>query len=209
VVNLYVEGGGDTAALRIACREGFRTFITKAGLEKRPRIVACGSRRDAYESFCTAIASGEKAMLLVDSEAPVSEAHQQGGSETWLPWHHLKQRQGDGWEKPKDSQDIDCHLMVQVMESWFLADRTSLKAFFNNGFKEQHLPAAQQPVEKIDKADVYAALKKATKDCKTKSVYGKGEHSFKLLALIDPQKVAIASPWARRFIKELSKAMAE
>ena len=71
MVKLYVEGGGDTNALRTACREGFTSFITKAGLVKRPRVVACGSRRDAFESFCTAIAVGEEAMLLVDSEAPV------------------------------------------------------------------------------------------------------------------------------------------
>ena len=71
-VTLYVEGGGDTNALKTACREGFREFITKAGIKGRPRIVACGTRRDAFESFCTAIDQGEAAMLLVDSEAPVS-----------------------------------------------------------------------------------------------------------------------------------------
>jgi hypothetical protein len=44
-------------------------------------------------------------------------------------------------------------------------------------------------------------------NCKTKAPYGKGEHSFKLLALIDPTKVANASPWANRFINELKKKM--
>ncbi len=46
-VKLYVEGGGDTASLKTACREGFTTFITKSGVQNRPRIVACGSRRNA------------------------------------------------------------------------------------------------------------------------------------------------------------------
>jgi len=59
--------------LRTACREGFTNFITKAGIQRRPRVVACGGRRDAYESFCTAVAQGEAAMLLVDSEAAVAE----------------------------------------------------------------------------------------------------------------------------------------
>jgi hypothetical protein len=37
VVKLYVEGGGDSAVLRTACREGFTRFITRAGIAKRPR----------------------------------------------------------------------------------------------------------------------------------------------------------------------------
>jgi hypothetical protein len=206
-VKLYVEGGGDAAALKTACRAGFTEFITKAGLKKRPRVVACGSRRDAYDSFCTAIASGDDAMLLVDSETLVSEVHQKGEPATWLPWEHLKQRQGDGWEAPKGGKNNDCHLMVEVMENWFLADRASLKAFFGNGFKENQLPAAARAVEQVRKADAYQSLQKATADCKTKAAYGKGEHSFKLLALIDPAKVVDSSPWAQRFINELKKTM--
>lgn len=49
---LYVEGGGDSKTLKTACRKGFRSFLGKAGLTGRlPRIVAGGSRRNAYESF--------------------------------------------------------------------------------------------------------------------------------------------------------------
>lgn len=208
MVKLYVEGGGDSAALKTACREGFTTFITTAGLKNRPRVVACGSRRDAFESFCTAIANGEAAMLLVDSETPCSDAHQRGDDPAhWLPWAHLKQRQGDGWEKPEGSADIDCHLMVQVMESWFLTDHGTLQSFFGHGFKENQLPAATRPIEGIAKAEVYQALQDATAGCKTKARYGKGEHSFKLLTRIDPAKVTSASPWAKRFVEELKKKM--
>lgn len=122
-MKLYVEGGGDSQSLKTACRAGFTEFVTKAGLRNRPRVVACGGRRDAYESFCTAVAQGEHAMLLVDSEAPISNECQQGDDKSkWLPWRHLKERDGDGWEKPERSDDDDCHLMVQVMESCFLAD---------------------------------------------------------------------------------------
>lgn len=77
MVKLYVEGGGDAALLRSACREGFAKFSGKAGLAGHmPRVVACGSRADAYDSFCTALRSGEAAMLLVDSEAPIIPAAQ-------------------------------------------------------------------------------------------------------------------------------------
>lgn len=207
MVKLYVEGGGDTAALKTACREGFTKFITKAGLQKRPRIVACGSRRDAFDSFCTAIASGEEAILLVDSEDAVTAQHQQGQPNTWQPWAHLRERVGDGWDKPLGVVDTQCHLMVQVMESWFLADRGALKVFFGQGFSENALPAANNAIEGVTKQQVYNALAQATNNCKTKAAYGKGEHSFKLLTKIDPGKVTQASPWAKRFVDELSKMM--
>jgi len=68
VVKIYVEGGGDSAALKTACREGFSKFLSKAGLAGRmARVVACGSRADAFDSFLTAVRSGEVAILLVDS----------------------------------------------------------------------------------------------------------------------------------------------
>ena len=129
MVKLYVEGGGDSAALKTACREGFARFLEKAGLSGHmPRIVACGGRQDAFDSFCTALKNGEPALLLVDSEAPVAFAAQLGDATVkdvrsqWLPWLHLLHRPGDGWEKPAGAQDMQCHLMVQCMESWLLAD---------------------------------------------------------------------------------------
>ncbi|EQC1013419.1 DUF4276 family protein [Pseudomonas aeruginosa] len=216
MVKLYVEGGGDAAALKTACREGFAKFLGKAGLAGRmPRVVACGSRSDAYDSFRTAIRSGEAAMLLVDSEAPVAGPAQQGDAAKqedrgrWLPWLHLQQRQGDGWEKPDGSEDLQCHLMVQCMEAWLLADRETLMAFFGQGFKDNALPAATNRIESVGKQQLYDGLAKATRDCKTKGAYGKGEHSFKLLALVDPAKVMEASPWARRFVEALQSRMAQ
>ncbi len=214
MVKLFVEGGGDTASLRTACRQGFSLFIEKAGLAGRmPKVVACGGRQDAFDSFCTALANGEPALLLVDSEAPVASVSQPGDTnlqdarDKWLPWHHLRQRQGDEWEKPTGAEDLQCHLMTQCMESWLLADRETLKTFFGQGFKENQLPAAANPVESVAKAHIYQSLAKATADCKTKAQYGKGEHSFKLLALIDPAKVMDASPWAKRFVEAMKTKM--
>lgn len=94
------------------------------------------------------------------------------------------------------------------MEAWLLADRETLKAFFGQGFKENALPATANRVEGTGKQQIYDALAKATRDCKTKSAYGKGEHSFKLLALVDPGKVMAVSPWARRFVETLQTRMA-
>jgi Domain of unknown function (DUF4276) len=204
VVNLYVEGGGDSAALKITCRKGFTEFITKAGIRNRPRVVACGSRRNAFESFCTAVANGTEAILLVDSEEAIDAPD---GAVNFQPWLHLKNRKGDTWDKPSNSKDGDCHLMVQVMESWFLADRPCIEAYFGNGFSSGKLPAPERTIESIAKFEIYRALKDATEKCKTKSRYDKGEHSFELLARIDPIKVVGASQWAKRFIDELKSRL--
>ncbi|HMM44020.1 MAG TPA: DUF4276 family protein [Candidatus Macondimonas sp.] len=209
-MKLYVEGGGDAKSLQIECRRGFREFLEKAGLKgKMPGITACGGRRQAYDDYRVALKSGESAALLVDSEAPVVLEHQQPEDQflKWQPWRHLKARHGDDWDKPANALDTDCHLMVQIMESWFLADRDAIKAFFGQDFNENALPSADRPIESLAKNDVYDALRRATQNCKTKAKYGKGEHSFKLLAKIDPAKVVAASPWAQRFVEELKKKM--
>lgn len=208
MVKLYVEGGGDSKSLQIECRKGFREFLEKAGLKgNMPATSACGGRQNAYDSYCTAIANGEDAVLLVDSEAPVAHQYQQGDTDTWQPWQHLKHRPGDGWDKPAGVADTDCHLMVQCMESWLIADPVTLKAFFGQGFRENQLPATASSVEQVAKAQLYSALANATKHCKTKAQYGKGEHSFKLLGKIDPTKVTAASRWASRFVSDLKKKM--
>lgn len=202
-MKLYVEGGGDTNLLKTACRHGFSEFLKKAGLgDHMPRIVACGSRQNAYDDFCTALCSGKPAMLLVDSEAPVAATQP-----PWQPWVHLLNRPGDKWAQPDKANNDHCHLMVQCMEAWFLADRQTLQTFFGQGFNVNALPAAANPIEGVAKQDVYQSLTGATSNCKTKAPYGKGEHSFKLLALIDPAKVTAASGWAKRFVDEMKKQM--
>ena len=201
-MKLYVEGGGLGKSLRTACRQGFSELLTKAGLAAHmPRIVASGSRSEAYGDFCTALRNGERAMLLVDSEDPVL------GQPPYQPWRHLWNRPGDHWRKPPGATDAHCHLMVQCMEAWFLADRQTLQAFFGQGFRDNALPAGGRNIETITKHDVYQSLANATGECKTKAPYGKGEHSFKILALIDPGMVTQASGWANRFIAEIKQQM--
>ena len=139
---LFVEGGGDSKMLKTACRKGFRLFIEKAGLRGRmPRIVACGSRTNAYQDFTRENESPARhdgsPHLLVDSEEPVREAG---------PWLHLKVR--DGWDRPDGATDDQRHLMVEVMESWFLADREALGTFYGQGFRGTALPQNQH-VEQI------------------------------------------------------------
>ena len=192
-IKVFVEGGGETKALRTKCRRGFSNFFQKAGLEGRmPSVVASGRRRDAFDDFCAALRSPGKydfIVLLVDSEGPVV-----AGSG---PWRHLKER--DSWNQPSGATDDQVHLMVQCMEAWFLADKDSLATYYGNGFNQNALPA-RQDIENIAKNDVLNGLKSATRSCVPKGEYGKGRHAFDILEQIDPIKVAAASPYAKRLV---------
>lgn len=138
-------------------------------------------------------------MLLVDSEDPVAPVNQLPNN--FNPWAHLLAR--DDWTKPANASNDDCHLMAQCMESWFIADWDTTAEFFKQGFDGSKKPSGT--VETVAKQEVYSTLELASKNCKTKAPYGKGAHSFKLLALVKPEKVMAASPWAKRFIDELKK----
>lgn len=196
-VRLYVEGGGDrNKALQAECRRGFSEFFRKSGLEGRmPRIVACGGRRQAYDSFRVEQESEEDALqiLLVDSEEAISA----GG-----PWEHVRRRDGDQWARPADASEDQLHLMVQAMEAWFYADRDALASFYGSGFRPGPL-SSRAKVEEIPKGDLFSGLQRATRECGRKGEYSKGGHSFQLLALIDPARVQGASPYARRLIETL------
>lgn len=94
-------------------------------------------------------------------------------------WAHVKQRVGDEWEKPASATEDHLHLMVQVMEAWFLADPKVLRAFYGNEFHENALPKGSN-IEKVPKGTIFESLTMATSQAKTKGPYGKGAHSFKL-----------------------------
>ena len=196
-VRIYVEGGGDSKQLKIDCRRGFSKFFEKAGLAGRmPRIHACGPRNKAFDKFRTKLAESQaeksSVLLLVDSEEPVSH-----GSD---PWSHLKKR--DGWKRPDNAGSDNVHLMVQCMESWFLADVDSLEKFFGDGFRRATLPKNPK-IEKVTTDAIDSSLKSATRQCKS-GPYSKGSHSFRVLAVICPVKVANASPHAKRLMDTVS-----
>jgi len=200
-VVIYVEGATDKGDdLRTECRQAFSVFFakTKLGEKLRPRVIPCGGRNNAFNDFCTALSQNKNALLLVDSEAAIDPLHQ---GANYLPWSHLKVR--DAWSKPADAEEDHCHLMVECMENWFVADWEAMASFYGKGFEKKHKPSGL--VENISKASVYAALEAATKGCESKGSYGKGAHSFKLLGLIDARKVVANSPWAQRLIDEIEK----
>lgn len=90
------------------------------------------------------------------------------------------------------------------MEAWFLADKESLVAYYGDDFNQNALPA-RQDIENIAKNDILNGLKNATRSRVPKGEYGKGQHSFDILAQIDPAKVIAASPHAKRLVETLKE----
>ena len=195
---IYIEGGGDrNENLERLFRRAWTKFFAAASLEGRlPRVVRGGSRSRTFDLFRKAATSSDPTrvpLLLVDSE----EAVQEGRS----PWQHLDAR--DNWSPPGGADDDRAFLMVQVMETWFLADREALKRHFGSQLRENAL--RQWPrLEDVSKASVLAALNDATFHCSPP--YTKGKVSFQLLAEINPGLVETACPHAKRLLQRLRTA---
>ena len=97
--------------------------------------------------------------------------------------------------------------MIEIMESWFLADREQLAQYFGDFFRLDSLPGSSRSVESIPKRDVLRGMDAATKGCgKGKDEYtiGKARHAGELLARIDRDKVRRASPECNRLFQALS-----
>lgn len=113
------------------------------------------------------------AILLVDSETGVTSA----------PKQHLATE--PAWLLPGVPDD-DIHLMVQVMETWIVADPNALQAFYGQGFNLNALPN-HADLEQVPKVDVAHALENATKQTR-KGRYHKIRHAS-VLGRIGPEQV--------------------
>ncbi|WP_161602396.1 DUF4276 family protein [Tautonia marina] len=196
VVKLYVEGGGNRV-LDQGLRDAFKRFFARSGLPEASIVIrVCGSRRDAFRDFGIALRKAgpvQAPILLVDSEEAVLPQH------FGKPWDHLLRV--DRFSRPGGATDDQAHLMVQCMESWFLADRQWLARYFGQHFHSGALPGASN-IESIDKRRALEALGGATKACQ-KGKYNKGKHSSEILAGLDPKSVKEASAHAQRLFETL------
>ena len=194
---VFVEGGGQSKDLRTRCRQGFHEFLDSAMPAGRmPRFVACGSRKDAFDRFCTAISHDPCGayMLLVDSEDVCQP--------DVTRWQHVKQRSGDGWDVPSGATDDHLHFMAVCMESWLIADPSSLARFYAKGFEAGQLPETVD-LETVEKATVFDSLQRATR-ATVKGEYSKGKVSFAALGSLDVTTVSSRMPHCRRFVDHLS-----
>ncbi len=203
-VTVYAEGGGDRAQLKAQCRKGFQKLLDKAGFGGRlPRVVACGSRNDAFRDFRIALRKriehkeDEYPVLLVDSEDPVAGADRSDANPSGA-WRHLERR--DRWTRPSDAADDQAQLMVTTMETWLLADRRTLIAYFP-AMNANALPP-DGDLESRRKEDVSDTLRNATRSS-SKGRYHKGHHSFDLLGEVQPKELEDRLPHFRRFVEML------
>lgn len=187
-VRLFVEGGGDSAALHAACRQGFARLLERAlDGRRRPQVIACGSRNAAFDRFVGAARQfpDDISLLLVDSEDQIAS------NASVTPHLHAR----DGWSFPAGSEPA--HLMVRTMEAWLCCDPVALSAYFGPGFLPDKLPSNPR-IEDVAKTDLYSKLESATRGSR-KGAYGKGAHSFEALAAIDFELVCARSPHAASF----------
>ncbi len=182
VETIYIYYEGDRKL-----QPGFRKFLDSLYQQGvKIRLVSTGGNPIA--DFVTGMKSNSNAVniLLKDSEgSTIQEALDQVKSH-------------DHWDTGLASQvaDDQLHFMVQVMESWFLADRVSLHRFYGRGFSENRLPGNLK-IEEIPKDDVLRCLAAATEKTQ-KGKYHKTMHAPDLLARIDAARVRAAAPACER-----------
>jgi hypothetical protein len=193
-VRIYVEGGFESIT-KSNCRKAFRTFFEKTIPSGSFKVIASGNRSRAFRDFCTALSqhSSDYVILLVDSEGAVIRS----------PWAHLATREGDSWRRPASAGDDQAHFMVQVMESWFIADPDALARYYGPKFNRRALPRRIN-IEEISKIDVFHALRNATKNT-AKGEYHKTRDGFGLVEEIDPALIRGASTHAERLLAVLER----
>ena len=172
---VYVEGGG-TASLDRRCRAEFAKLLKKCELERMPRLVACGSRANAYKRFQAhhrTKSAADYIVLLVDSEEPVAD--------TEKPWQHLGER--DKWSRPGGATDQQVFLMTTCMETWIISDHAALHEHYGHCLQEPALPPAVN-IERRPRNEIQDGLSRATRTCS--NAYKKGKRSFEILGKLHP-----------------------
>lgn len=197
-IRLFIEGGWYKAS-HSRLRQAFRTFLRELDEQAKCRGVKLTpetfrDRKRTFDAFTLALEDHTDGfiVLLVDSEGPVTVDS---------PWRHLKYNPGDKWDNP-GCEDKNCHLMVQMMEAWFVADLSKLEEYFGRGFHAKSVPPTLN-VEEIPKRRLEDALKRATQGTK-KGRYDKGTHSAAILSVIRPSEVRRKAPHCKRLFDTLA-----
>ena len=199
-IKLYVEGGGKGShkVATIKMQQGFDAFFgeIKDAARKNKisfKVIPSSNTQSTYDDFIRSVDNSPQSfnVLLVDSDEPVGE------DETA---RNFLQKKYKKWKLQKIEEN-QCHLMVQVMESWFFADKDKLAGFYGQSFNRNAF-AKTTNVEKIAKANVESGLANATKNTQ-KGEYHKTRHGAKLLELINPSKVRKASLHCERLFQTI------
>jgi hypothetical protein len=197
-IRIYVEGGGDSNS-KARMRQAFSQFFAgpreRAQQRRTPlRVILCGAREETFRMFRAAVRdhADDRVFLLVDAEGEVAGT----------PREHLAAR--DPWDL-SFADDDQCHLMAQVMESWFLADPDALARFYGRDFGARQIPARRN-VEEVPKGEVGAALKAATARTQ-KGEYHKIRHGPMILESLAPDRVRARAPHCDQLFQALDAAL--
>jgi Domain of unknown function (DUF4276) len=201
-IRIYIEGDKKSKNSNISLREGFSTFfkdLREKAREKKIKfdVILGGSSAETFKDFLRGIKSHPNSFVafLIDSDDEVSE---DDTPKSFL--QNLQKSKNWEWENVEDEQ---CQLMVQIMESWFLADVETLKNYYGQGFNSKTIPKTQN-VEKIAKNDVESSLDKATRDTK-KGVYHKIKHGAELLTKVDVINIKQKAKHCQRIFQTVEK----
>ena len=96
--------------------------------------------------------------------------------------------------------------MVEMMESWFHADKDALASYYGKKDFKRAALAANPQVEQIPKKDLADGLKNATRDT-SKGPYHKTAHAPEILARINPGLVRQAAPNCARLFDALQEKL--
>lgn len=200
-IRIYIEGDTQRKGKNsnISLRQGFHTFLSELIEDARDKgikfqIVMSGSKSETFKYFLIGNKNHKDSFVsfLIDSDAPVGEKET---AKSFL------QKQNPGWDFQNVGED-QCHLMVQISESWFLADVEALRSFYGKKFQEKKIPKTDD-VEKIDKTKVENSIKDATKKTE-KGEYHKTRHGPALFQKISPEKARNSASFCRRLFDVVS-----
>lgn len=198
-IRLYVEGDKSRKKRDsdINLRKGFHTFFKEVIDKARAKnikwnTIPCGA--GAVKAFKYAIGNNPEAfnILLIDSEGPVSNS----------PKEFITNKSRYNFNDVEESR---FHLMIELMESWFVADKDGLSEFYGKGFRRSSLPRRKN-VEKIPKSEVLSSIRNATKDSK-KGKYHKTRHAPRILCDLNTEKIRETAPHCNRLFETLIEAI--
>jgi hypothetical protein len=201
-VVVYVEGGGPTRLQQKEFRTGLDQFfisLKKLADDNDCRLTFSprGGIEQVLADFDIAYnpPSTEIYYLLVDSDGPVIS----------VPRNHLKTKFSSyRFLDDKKIPDNRIHLMVQVMESWFIADISALERFFGEGFDSAQIPQDQE-IESIDGDVAINSLKSASKGSSRGEykLYSTIEFETGILKQLNPDILKDKAPHCKRLFEIL------
>ncbi len=201
-IKLYVEGGGKGSqkVATIKIQQGFDAFFKELKEKAREnkvsfKVIPSSNTQSTYNEFMLSVESSPQSfnVLLVDSDETVNEEPRAFLQKKFKKW------------KLQNIKDEQCHLMIQIMESWFYADKDKLAEFYGKDFNLKAL-AKNVNIEEIIKAAVESGLANATKNTQ-KGKYHKIQHGAKILEIINPNKVRESAPNCERLFRMIREKL--